>query len=58
MYVTMGFATPCAIRPVLEKERRWMYLLPGAVAGSMTFLEARGRQLGKLQLHLLVAEPT
>ncbi|KAG0174947.1 hypothetical protein DFQ28_003628 [Apophysomyces sp. BC1034] len=45
MYVTMGFSTPCATRPILEKERHWMYMLTGAVAGTMTFIEARGRQL-------------
>ncbi|KAI7857821.1 hypothetical protein BDC45DRAFT_477506 [Circinella umbellata] len=45
MYVSMGFATPCAVRPFIGKERPWIYLLPGAVGGAMTFLEARGRQL-------------
>lgn len=48
MYVTMGLASPCAMRPILGKERPWMYLVPGAVGGAMTFIEAPGRQLGKL----------
>lgn len=46
MYVTMGLASPCAMRPILGKERPWMYLVPGAVGGAMTFIEAPARQLG------------
>ncbi|CDS09533.1 hypothetical protein LRAMOSA10893 [Lichtheimia ramosa] len=45
MYVTMGLASPCAMRPILGKERPWMYLVPGAVGGAMTFIEAPARQL-------------
>lgn len=45
-YVTIGFSTPCAVRPMVEKERHWIYMLTGLVCGSMTMIEARGRQLG------------
>ncbi|GAB5586108.1 hypothetical protein Unana1_01008 [Umbelopsis nana] len=44
-YVTIGFSTPCAVRPVVDKERHWIYVLTGLVCGSMTMIEARGRQL-------------
>ena len=46
MFVTLGFATPCALRPWTKKERHWMYMVTGAVGGSMALFEVRGRQLG------------
>ncbi|ORX61843.1 hypothetical protein DM01DRAFT_1331315 [Hesseltinella vesiculosa] len=45
MYVSMGFATPCAIRPFTGKERHWIYLFPGLLGGAMVIFEAHGRQL-------------
>ncbi|KAF7731948.1 hypothetical protein EC973_007779 [Apophysomyces ossiformis] len=45
MYVTIALAVPCTLRRVLGKEKHVIYLLTGAAAGSMTFIEARGRQL-------------
>lgn len=47
MYVASAFATPCAVRPVVQKERTWIYLIPGLVAGAMTAIEVPSRQLGK-----------
>lgn len=47
MYVASAFATPCAVRPVIQKERTWIYLIPGLVAGAMTAIEVPSRQLGK-----------
>ncbi|KAI8061122.1 hypothetical protein BC940DRAFT_137480 [Gongronella butleri] len=45
MYVAMGFAAPCALRPIIGKERHWIYLSPGLVGGAMVMFEAQGRQL-------------
>ncbi|KAI9316257.1 hypothetical protein BX666DRAFT_220498 [Dichotomocladium elegans] len=45
MYVTMAFATPCALRPVLNIERQWLYLIPGLIGGLQTIFEVRSRQL-------------
>ncbi|CDS07992.1 hypothetical protein LRAMOSA01941 [Lichtheimia ramosa] len=45
MYVASAFATPCAVRPIVQKERTWIYLIPGLVAGAMTAIEVPSRQL-------------
>ncbi|KAI9318728.1 hypothetical protein BX666DRAFT_1535921 [Dichotomocladium elegans] len=45
MFVTMGLASPCAMRPIFNRERKWIYLIPGAVGGLMTALEVKSRQL-------------
>jgi hypothetical protein len=47
LYVSIGFATPCVVRPVTGCERPWHYYLTGATAGAMVLFEANGRQLGK-----------
>lgn len=52
MYVASAFATPCAVRPIVQKERTWIYLIPGLVAGAMTAIEVPSRQLGKYRVNL------
>lgn len=47
MYVTMGLSTPCWLRRLIGRDVPWIYAATGAVAGSMVFIEAPGRQLGK-----------
>ncbi|KAI8344594.1 hypothetical protein BC941DRAFT_13103 [Chlamydoabsidia padenii] len=47
MYVSIGFATPCVVRPITGCERPWHYYFTGMTAGAMVLFEARGRQLGK-----------
>ncbi|KAL7317587.1 hypothetical protein PS15m_003925 [Mucor circinelloides] len=45
MYVVMGLSTPCWLRRLTGTDRPWIYAATGAVAGSMVFIEAPGRQL-------------
>ncbi|CAO3600762.1 unnamed protein product [Absidia cylindrospora] len=52
MYVAMGFATPCAVRPIVGNERLYWYYLPGVISGVTVLLEAPGRQL-ELALYCL-----
>lgn len=47
MYVVMGLSTPCWLRRLTGTDKPWIYAATGAVAGSMVFIEAPGRQLGK-----------
>lgn len=47
MYVVAGLSTPCWLRRLLGRDVPWMYALTGAIGGSMVFIEAPGRQLGK-----------
>jgi hypothetical protein len=47
MYVVMGLSTTCWLRRLIGRDVPWIYAATGAVAGSMVFIEAPGRQLGK-----------
>lgn len=48
MYVTMAFCVPCWLRRLVGRDLPWFYAFAGAVGGSMAFIEAPGRQLGKI----------
>lgn len=56
MYVVMGLSTPCWLRRLTGTDRPWIYAATGAVAGSMVFIEAPGRQLGKCNVLVHFAE--
>ncbi|RUO96091.1 hypothetical protein BC936DRAFT_142649, partial [Jimgerdemannia flammicorona] len=44
-YVTFGMATPCVVRPAINREGHLIYVLAGVVAGVMVLVEAPGRRL-------------
>ncbi|KAI9030784.1 hypothetical protein CLU79DRAFT_731467 [Phycomyces nitens] len=52
LYMTAAFGVPCALRRIFRTEGRWIYAVSGLAAGSMSMVEAKGRQL-ELGLYFL-----
>ncbi|KAF9153520.1 hypothetical protein BG015_003255 [Linnemannia schmuckeri] len=52
VYVWAAFYTPCVMRRIFKRERTFMYLLNGLLAGLAVLIEAPGRQM-ELALYCL-----
>ncbi|OAD80362.1 hypothetical protein PHYBLDRAFT_17947, partial [Phycomyces blakesleeanus NRRL 1555(-)] len=52
LYMSVAFGVPCGLRRLFRTEGRWIYAVSGLAAGSMSVVEAKGRQL-ELGLYFL-----
>ncbi|KAG0258562.1 hypothetical protein DFQ27_004585 [Actinomortierella ambigua] len=52
LYVLAAFYSPCWMRPIFQRERRYIYLINGLLSGLAVLIEAPGRQM-ELALYCL-----